>query len=61
VPVIFGLNLPNYSSLGNCESMIAIAERAEQLGYSSLWTSDHILIPSNLPPALRSQPHRGSA
>jgi probable F420-dependent oxidoreductase len=47
--MIFGLNLPNYSSLGNRESMIAIAERAEELGYSSLWTSDHILIPAALP------------
>jgi len=47
--LIFGLNLPNYSSLGNRESMIAIAQRAEELGYSSLWTSDHILIPANRP------------
>jgi alkanesulfonate monooxygenase SsuD/methylene tetrahydromethanopterin reductase-like flavin-dependent oxidoreductase (luciferase family) len=47
--VVFGLNLPNYSSLGNRESMIAIAESAEELGYSSLWTSDHILIPKDLP------------
>jgi probable F420-dependent oxidoreductase len=47
--MIFGLNLPNYSSLGNRDSMIAIAERAEELGYSSLWTSDHILIPADLP------------
>src|SRR5256712_12358325 len=47
--MIFGLNLPNYSSLGNCKSMIAIAERAEEMGYSSLWTSDHVLIPTNLP------------
>lgn len=47
--MIFGLNLPNYSGLGNRESMIAIAERAEELGYSSLWTSDHILIPTSLP------------
>jgi probable F420-dependent oxidoreductase len=47
--MIFGLNLPNYSTLGNRDSMIAIAERAEELGYSSLWTNDHILIPANLP------------
>ena len=47
--MIFGLNLPNYSSLGNRESMIAIAQDAEELGYSSLWTSDHILIPANRP------------
>jgi probable F420-dependent oxidoreductase len=47
--VQFGLNLPNYSSLGIREAIIAIAERAEDLGYSSLWTSDHILVPKNLP------------
>jgi probable F420-dependent oxidoreductase len=47
--MIFGLNLPNYSKLGNRESMIRIAETAEELGYSSLWTSDHILIPANMP------------
>ena len=45
----FGLNLPNYSSLGHRDAMIAIAERADALGYSSLWTSDHILLPSELP------------
>jgi probable F420-dependent oxidoreductase len=47
--MIFGLNLPNYSHLGNRESMMAIAGLAEELGYSSLWTNDHILIPSNRP------------
>jgi alkanesulfonate monooxygenase SsuD/methylene tetrahydromethanopterin reductase-like flavin-dependent oxidoreductase (luciferase family) len=45
----FGLNLPNYSSLGNRDAMIAIAERAESLGYISLWTSDHVLLPTSLP------------
>jgi probable F420-dependent oxidoreductase len=44
----FGLNLPNYSTLGYRDSMIAIAERAEALGYASLWTSDHILLPTTL-------------
>jgi probable F420-dependent oxidoreductase len=47
--MIFGLNLPNYSSLGHRDAMIAIAERAEELGYASLWTSDHILLPVTLP------------
>jgi probable F420-dependent oxidoreductase len=47
--MIFGVNLPNYSSLGNREAMIVIAERAEALGYSSLWTSDHILVPKSRP------------
>ena len=45
----FGLNLPNYSSLGHRNAMIAIAERADELGYTSLWTSDHILLPTSLP------------
>jgi alkanesulfonate monooxygenase SsuD/methylene tetrahydromethanopterin reductase-like flavin-dependent oxidoreductase (luciferase family) len=47
--MIFGLNLPNYSRLGNRESMIVIAEQADELGYSSLWTNDHILIPADRP------------
>ena len=47
--MIFGVNLPNYSSLGNREAMIAIAERAEAFGYSSLWTNDHILVPKDRP------------
>jgi probable F420-dependent oxidoreductase len=47
--VILGVNLPNYSSLGNREAMIAIAERAEALGYSSLWANDHILVPKSRP------------
>jgi probable F420-dependent oxidoreductase len=47
--VIFGLNLPNYSSLGHRDAVTAIAERADELGYASLWTSDHILLPETLP------------
>jgi len=45
----FGLNLPNYSALGHRDAMIAIAERADELGYTSLWTSDHVLLPTSLP------------
>ena len=45
----FGLNLPNYSSLGHRDAMVAIAARAEALGYSSLWTSDHVLLPATFP------------
>jgi probable F420-dependent oxidoreductase len=45
----FGLNLPNYSSLGYRDAMVAIAERADALGYTSLWTSDHILLPTSKP------------
>ncbi|MEY2431056.1 MAG: hypothetical protein QOC92_781, partial [Acidimicrobiaceae bacterium] len=48
-PMRFGLNLPNYSILGHRDAMVAIAERADELGYTSLWTSDHILLPTSLP------------
>jgi len=45
----FGLNLPNYGVLGQRDATVAIAEKAEALGYASLWTSDHILLPATLP------------
>ena len=47
--MIFGVNLPNYSSLGHRDAVTAIAYLADELGYSSLWTSDHILLPATLP------------
>ena len=48
-PMRFGLNLPNYGVLGHRDATVAIAETAEALGYASLWTSDHILLPTTLP------------
>jgi alkanesulfonate monooxygenase SsuD/methylene tetrahydromethanopterin reductase-like flavin-dependent oxidoreductase (luciferase family) len=47
--MIIGVNLPNYSSLGYRDAMVAIAQTAEALGYSSLWTNDHVLLPTSLP------------
>ncbi|HEY0933367.1 MAG TPA: TIGR03619 family F420-dependent LLM class oxidoreductase [Trebonia sp.] len=47
--MIFGLNLPNYSGLGHRDAVTAIAERADELGYASLWASDHVLLPQTLP------------
>jgi probable F420-dependent oxidoreductase len=47
--VIVGLNLPNYGPLGTRDAITTIAERAEDLGYTSLWTSDHILLPVSEP------------
>jgi hypothetical protein len=43
--MIFGLNLPNYSSLRHRDAVIATGNRAEQVGYASPWTSDHLLLP----------------
>src|SRR5882762_8626952 len=47
--MIIGVNLPNYSSLGYRNSIVDIAQTAEALGYASLWTNDHVLLPTSLP------------
>lgn len=47
--MIFGLNLPNYSALGHRDAVTVIAERADELGFASLWTSDHVLLPRTRP------------
>jgi probable F420-dependent oxidoreductase len=47
--MIIGVNLPNYSSLGYRDSISAIAQTAEALGYASLWTNDHVLLPTSRP------------
>jgi probable F420-dependent oxidoreductase len=47
--MIIGVNLPNYSSLGHRDAIVAIAQAAESLGYASLWTNDHVLLPTSLP------------
>ena len=48
--MLVGLNLPNYGPLGTRDAVTAIAERAEALGYTSLWTSDHVLLPPTSEP-----------
>jgi len=40
-----GLVLPNLGPLSTAESMIAIAERAEEHGFVDLWTADHVVLP----------------
>jgi probable F420-dependent oxidoreductase len=47
--MLIGLNLPNYSRLGKRDSVVDIAQAAEALGYASLWTNDHVLVPTSRP------------
>jgi alkanesulfonate monooxygenase SsuD/methylene tetrahydromethanopterin reductase-like flavin-dependent oxidoreductase (luciferase family) len=43
-----GFSLPNIGPIGTVESITKVAQRAEALGYSSLWTIDRLLWPLNL-------------
>lgn len=40
-----GLHLPQIGSEPRIDEIGRIARRAEQIGYASLWVSDHILVP----------------
>ena len=42
----YGLALPNFTDGASREAMEAGAEIAERLGWSTVWTTDHILVPT---------------
>jgi probable F420-dependent oxidoreductase len=42
----YGVCLPNFPSGASREGMEAAAETAERLGWSTVWTTDHILVPT---------------
>lgn len=41
----FGLRLPGAGPYAGPEAIVAFARRAEQLGFDSLWMTDHIALP----------------
>jgi len=41
----YGVCLTNYGDVTSREASVGTAALAEQLGYSSVWVSDHILVP----------------
>jgi len=45
----FGLNLQNYGPLGRRDAIESLADTAQELGYTSVWVSDHILMPDTHP------------
>jgi probable F420-dependent oxidoreductase len=44
-----GVNLHNYGLFASKPAIDKIAERAEALGYDSIWTADHVLVPRTEP------------
>jgi probable F420-dependent oxidoreductase len=44
-----GVNLHNYGAFATKPAIDAITARAEALGYDSIWTADHILVPRTEP------------
>src|SRR4030095_14593457 len=55
IPVIFvsgdcmkiGFSLPNIGPISTADAVTKVAQRAEALGYSSLWTIERLLYPVN--------------
>jgi probable F420-dependent oxidoreductase len=43
-----GFSLPNIGPIGTAEAVTKVAQRAEALGYSSLWTIERLLYPMKL-------------
>lgn len=43
--VTFGCSMPSRGPMASPEALISLAQRAEDLGYDSVWVSDHIILP----------------
>ena len=45
----FGLLLPNFGAIAGGQTIAASARLAEALGFDSVWTTDHVLMPASMP------------
>ena len=50
----FGLTLPNYRGTAVPSNILETAERADRLGFHSVWVADHIVIPTSYGPGMGS-------
>jgi probable F420-dependent oxidoreductase len=41
----FGVTVPNYRKLASQENLVHVARRSEELGFDSLWVTDHVVVP----------------
>src|SRR3981189_2093713 len=41
----FGGTVPNYRKLASREHLVHVARRSEELGFHSLWVTDHVVVP----------------
>lgn len=44
----FGLHLPQLGRSASCDHIVAVARRAEELGFHDVWTADHVAVPVSL-------------
>ena len=43
-----GVIIPNFSAPADPATIVAVAQAAEELGFDSVWTTDHIMMPRGL-------------
>lgn len=45
MPTTFGTSMPSRGDMASPENLRTLAQRAESLGFGSVWVSDHIILP----------------
>src|ERR1051325_7521632 len=56
--VRFGVHLPQYGRAAGADAIARVAQHAEELGFSDVWVSDHLAVPTDAayPPAFLYEP-----